>query len=320
MEKISVHDIKGFKFGHAQNLKAATGCTVIICEEGAACGMDSRGGSPVTRDTLALGQLFNRKLTYAVTLAGGSSFGLEASGGVASFLEKRGVGRDVGVTRVPNVCGAILFDLKCGRADVRPDFAMGWAAAENSYSGEKLKSGNFGAGTGATVGKALGGRFAMKGGVGSAAYRVGELMAGAVVAVNCVGDIIENGKIIAGARGDGGFADSEKVLLREYDLHLDFGQSKTPDDNTVIGCVVTNARMDKAGAARVAAHGQNGVTLAVRPPHLLFDGDTMFAMSFGEVKATLDSACILAGIAVRDAIIDAVKSAKSAYGYLGTSF
>jgi L-aminopeptidase/D-esterase-like protein len=236
------------------------------------------------------------------------------------FLEERGIGRDVGVTRVPNVCAAILFDLKSSDYRIRPDAAMGYAACENALRGEIFHSGNFGAGTGATVGKARGIEFAMKGGIGAAAFRYGDLEAGAIAAVNCVGDVTSNGAIIAGSLADDrrSFADSEKIILEEYregkDVFsgaADSNANGKADGNTVLGCIITNARFDKAGAARLAAQGQNGIARVIRPTHSIFDGDTVFALCTGRVGTTADAAGILCAAAMEAAILDAVRSAQS---------
>jgi len=191
MKEISINEIHGFRIGHAQNLQAATGCTVINYDSGAVCGVDVRGGSPGTRDTDALNPINNRERVHAVFLSGGSSFGLDAAGGVMKFLEEREIGRDVAVTVVPNVCAAILFDLNCGSSCIRPDIDMGYAACENAFSGMKFQSGNYGAGTGATIGTIGGLNNAMKGGIGSFAFHHDNLCVGAIVAVNCVGDIYD---------------------------------------------------------------------------------------------------------------------------------
>ncbi|MDR3170218.1 MAG: P1 family peptidase [Treponema sp.] len=326
IEKISIHDVFGFRIGQAQNLDAATGCTVIISENGAVCGVDVRGGSPGTRDTDALNPIANRKQVHAVLFAGGSAFGLDAAGGVMRFLEERGIGRDVSVTCVPNVCAAVLFDLKCGDHQVRPDEQMGYAASENAFAGKPFQSGNCGAGTGATLGKTRGMAYAMKGGIGCAALRYGDLVVAAVVAVNCVGDVVEQGKIIAGMRDNDGitFADSECIILEAYQHDKDFFSGKAVDrgtaieagdGNTVLACIITNAKLDKAGATRLAAQGQNGIARCIRPAHSVFDGDTVFALCSGIVPATSDAVGILGSRAVEDAIIDAVKSARSLYGY-----
>jgi L-aminopeptidase/D-esterase-like protein len=317
MEKISLHEIEGFRIGQEQNTDAATGCTVIICEAGAVCGVDVRGGSPGTRDTDALNPLANRKHVHAVLLSGGSSFGLDAAGGVTRFLEEKGIGRDAGITRIPNVCAAILFDLKCGDYRIRPGADMGYAACRNAFLSRPFRSGNFGAGTGATVGKARGPRYAMKGGIGAAAFRYGELRVGAVAAVNCVGDVTQDGKIIAGTRGDEGtgFLGSEAVILQEYREGRDFFSGSADDGNTVLACIITNARFDKAGAARLAAQGQNAIARVIRPAHSVFDGDTVFAMCRGETETSADAAGILGCAAVEAAIIDAVRSARTLGGY-----
>lgn len=215
MEKASLDSLPEFLIGQAQDQHAMTGCTAIIAPQGAVCGIDIRGGSPGTRDTAALNPLCNRKTVHAVLLSGGSSFGLDAAGGLMQLLEEKRIGRDVGVTVVPNICSAILFDLKCGSAKIRPDSLMGRRAGENAFSRCPFQSGNYGAGTGATIGKTNGLENAMKGGIGMSVFLHGDIKVGAIFAVNCVGDIVENGKIIAGARkaDQTGFADSEKMIL-----------------------------------------------------------------------------------------------------------
>ncbi|MDR3207157.1 MAG: P1 family peptidase [Oscillospiraceae bacterium] len=299
---MKLSDIPGFRVGQAQDRAAMTGCTVVLCEAGAVCGVDVRGGSPVTRDTDALHPVMNRKATHAVLLSGGSSFGLDAAGGVTRFLEARGIGRNVGVTVVPNVAAAVLFDLQRGRWDVRPDAEMGWAACENAFSGAPFARGLSGAGTGCAVGKSRGMAFAMDGGVGSAVFCHGELTVGAVAAVNCVGDVVKNGRIVAGALADdGSFADSEQILLAEYQLGKDFFA-----DNTVLACVITNARLNKSQAAKLAQCGQNGIARCVRPAHSVYDGDTVFALCSGAAETSLDAVCILAARAVEAAVLDAV--------------
>ena len=318
MEAIRIEDIPGFSVGQAQNAEAGTGCTVILCPQGAVCGVDVRGGSPSTRDTDALDPRCNREVVHAVLLTGGSAFGLDAAGGVMKRLEEERIGRDVMVTVVPNVCGAVLFDLKCGHASIRPDASMGYAACEAALAGQLFQSGCFGAGTGATLGKTLGIERAMKGGVGAVALRQGELMVGAVVAVNCVGDVWENGRILAGCRGEDGItlADGEQALLDRYRRQKDvFSGRFAGEDHTVIGCIVTNAALNKAQAGKLAAVGHNGLARVIRPAHTTFDGDTLFAMSCGAVKADPDAVGILAVRAVEEAILRGVKSAVSLHGF-----
>lgn len=313
MERINITDIPGIKIGHEQDREAATGCTVVLCEKGAVAGVDVRGGSPGTRETDALDPVNNRKEIHAVLLAGGSAFGLDAAGGVMRYLEERHIGRDVGVTCVPNVCGAILFDLKCGNAMVRPDAEMGYRACMNAGA-VPLAEGSVGAGTGCTVGKILGQAYAMKGGIGACAFRQGGLLAGAIVAVNCVGDIYdrESGRIIAGVLRKGSRlpGDTEDIILSNYTDMTDFFSG-----NTVIGCVVTNAKLDKARAKKLASISQNGIARAVRPAHSIFDGDTVFTMCTGETEANFDAIGILSAQAVEQAILRAVKCAEPICGY-----
>ena len=313
MENISITDIAGIKIGHAQDLAAATGCTVIICEKGAVAGVDVRGGSPGTRETDALDPVNNRKETHAVLLSGGSSFGLDAAGGVMRFLEERGIGRSVGVTNVPNVSGAILFDLKCGDYKIRPDAEMGYKACL-SAGPLPLAEGNVGAGTGATVGKILGLDHAMKGGIGTCAFQQGELKVGAIFAVNCVGDVFDSskGKFIAGVldketRKIGG---SENIIISKYNEITDLFSG-----NTVIGCVVTNAKLDKSQANKLASVSQNGIARAVRPAHSIYDGDTVFTLGTGEVEAHFDAVGVMAARATELAIINAVMKAESLFGF-----
>lgn len=319
MLRAEITDISGIEIGHAQNTEAATGCTVILCKEGAMAGVDVRGGSPGTRETDALDPVNLRTSVHAVLLAGGSAFGLDAAAGVMQFLEERQVGRDVGVTKVPIVCGAILFDLRCGDFRVRPDKEMGYEACANANSANAPGSaasaqGNVGAGTGAVVGKIRGYEYAMKGGLGTACFREGELLVGAVMAVNCVGDIFdsESGKIIAGLlTGDKtSCAGTEEYMLADYQDKTDFFSG-----NTVIGVVVTNARLTKAEAKKLASVSHNGIARAVRPAHSVFDGDTIFSMATGTVRANIDVVGILAARAVEEAIISAVKNAETLAGF-----
>ena len=313
MEKASLDSLPEFLIGQAQDQHAMTGCTAIIAPQGAVCGIDIRGGSPGTRDTAALNPLCNRKTVHAVLLSGGSSFGLDAAGGLMQLLEEKRIGRDVGVTVVPNICSAILFDLKCGSAKIRPDSLMGRRAGENAFSRCPFQSGNYGAGTGATIGKTNGLENAMKGGIGMSVFIYGELKVGAIFAVNCVGDIVENGKIIAGARkaDQTGFADSEKMILNSYATEKDFFSG-----NTVIGCLITNARLSKAEASRLAGRGQDAIAKTVHPAHSIYDGDTVFALCSGQTETSIDAVGILAEYAASAAIVDAVKSARSYKHYL----
>jgi len=316
MLRAEVTDIPGIEIGHAQNLEAATGCTVVLCKAGAMAGVDVRGGSPGTRETDALDPVNLRTSVHAVLLAGGSAFGLDAAAGVMQYLEEKQIGRDVGVTKVPIVCGAILFDLCCGDFRVRPDKKMGYEACANACAGARTPTpqGNVGAGTGAVVGKIHGYDYAMKGGLGTACFREGELLVGAVMAVNCVGDVYdcESGKIIAGllsedkAQCEG----TEEYMLADYQDKTDFFSG-----NTVIGVVVTNAKLTKAEAKKLASVSHNGIARTIRPAHSVFDGDTIFSMATGTVEANIDVVGILAVRAVEKAIISAIKSAETLAGF-----
>jgi L-aminopeptidase/D-esterase len=314
MEQIVINQLNEFLIGQAQDEIAMTGCTVIIAPEGAVCGVDVRGGSPVTRDTDALSPLCNRKEVHAVILSGGSSFGLDAANGLMNLLEEKQIGRSVGVTVVPNVCSAVLFDLKCGSSKVRPDSIMGRLAGVNAFSGQQFLSGNYGAGTGSTIGTYLGVKNAMKGGIGAAAFKHDDLIVGAVFAVNSVGDVVENGKIIAGARKEDGinFADSEQIILNDYQSTTDFFSG----GNTVIGCIITNAKLSKAEASKISAQGQNAIARSISPSHTIYDGDTVFTMASGKVNATLDAIGILAVHATQQAIFEGIKSARTYGDYL----
>ena len=317
MKTIGIENLTDFIVGQAEDERAMTGCTAIIAPHGATCGVDVRGGSPVTRDTDALDPRCNRKEVHAVMLAGGSSYGLDAATGLMEYLEEKGIGRSVGVTVVPNVCSAILFDLKCGDYKVRPTAIMGRNAGENAFAQMKFQSGNHGAGTGATIGTYLGASNAMKGGIGAAAFQYDSLMVGAIFAVNCVGDIIEHGKIIAGAReqSKNTFANSENVILNDYQNTADFFSG----GNTVIGCIITNAKLTKAEASKTSSQGQNAIARTIYPSHTTYDGDTVFTMASGKVKATMDAIGIMAAKATQSAIYDAIKSATTFGDYLSYS-
>ena len=316
MEQIAVHEIPGFRFGQVENIEGGTGCTVILCPDGAVTGVDVRGGSPGTRDTDALDPVCNREVVHSVVLTGGSAFGLDAAGGVMRRLEEAGIGRDVSVTVVPNVCSAVLFDLKFGDPKIRPDVAMGYAACEEALKGLPFLEGNHGAGTGCLVGKVCGPDYGVKGGIGACAYRQGDLMVGAVVACNAMGNVMENGRVLAGARNpeNTGFVDAETWMVENRLEQWDVFSGKFVGQNTVIGCVVTNAALHKGQANKLAAVAQNGVARAVRPANATFDGDTMFAMCSGQVSVDPDVVGILAARAVEQAIIRSVRAAESLHG------
>jgi len=312
MEIVKFTDIPGIKVGNAEDLKGMTGCTVIICEEGACAGVDVRGGAPGTRETDLLNPVNLVDKVHAVFLSGGSSFGLDAASGIMEYLEGKGIGFDVGVTKVPIVCGAVLFDLSFGDYRARPDKKMGYEACENANT-FKCNEGSIGAGCGATVGKIRGMKYAMKGGLGSIAYKANDLVVGAIVAVNCLGDVIDpkSGKIIAGALNNDGetFIDTENTMISQLD-----NKKNLFSGNTTIGVVATNALLNKASATKIASMAQDGYGRAIRPSHSMVDGDTIFALSTGKVEADINVVGLLAAKAVETAVLRAVKMADPLLG------
>lgn len=312
MKEIKIIDIEGIKVGHEQDLEAATGCSVIICEEGATAGVDVRGGAPGTRETDLLNPVNLVEKIHAVVLAGGSAFGLDAATGVMQYLEENGIGFDVQVTKVPIVCSAVLFDLAIGNHKVRPDKNMGYKACVNATN-KQCPEGNVGAGTGATVGKLMGMDRAMKGGIGVYGLQVGELKVAALVAVNCLGDVVDpgNGKILAGTLKEDGktLANTEELMIKQYNKKKNFFS-----ENTTIGVVVTNGKLNKSQANKLASMAHDGYGRTIRPAHSMFDGDTIFALATGKVEANINVIGLLSARVVEQAVVRAVKKVKSLCG------
>ncbi|MBP1714231.1 MAG: peptidase DmpA, partial [Deltaproteobacteria bacterium] len=209
----AITDVPGFRVGHAQDPRAATGCTVILCPPATVGGVDIRGSAAGTRQIDSLQPFHFVDEVHAVLLSGGSAFGLDAAGGVMQYLEERSIGYQTSAGRVPIVPTAIIYDLGLGDGKIRPDRKMGYQACENAQSGP-VAEGSVGAGTGASVGKLYSIRFATKGGVGTAAvFSAGGVIVGALVVVNAFGDVVDprDQRILAGARdpqNPGRFADS----------------------------------------------------------------------------------------------------------------
>ena len=322
----SIIDIPGIEVGHATDLDALTGCTVVLCRKGATGGVDVRGGAPGTRETDLLNPLNLVEKVHAIVLAGGSAFGLDAASGVMRYLEEQGIGFDTGAAKVPIVPSAILYDLALGSAKIRPDAAMGYRAAE-SASAESCPEGNVGAGTGATVGKIFGMKSAMKSGLGSSCVDAGGgVLVGALVAVNAFGDVVDpqNGGILAGARstqlgplhlGAQGYFANMLETMRTFTGRTVMGFATK--SNTVIGVVATNAHLEKAGAAKVAQMAHDGLARVIRPAHTLLDGDTIFALSAGNKNADVTTVGAFAAEAMAEAILRAVQAAESAGGLPG---
>ncbi|WP_187374482.1 MULTISPECIES: P1 family peptidase [Gracilibacillus] len=314
VKRLSYAGLVDFKIGHATNEQALTGCTTVICPEGAVAGVDVRGGAPGTRETDLLQPTNTVEQVHAVFLAGGSAFGLEAGSGIMRFLEEKQIGMDTGAAKVPIVPGAILFDLGVGDARIRPDQALGYQAALNAWENSfEVSGGNVGAGTGATVGKLLGEDYLMKSGIGYAGLQVGEVQLAAVVAVNAIGDIFDPATHTQIA----GLYDREKKqLLNTNDcLTAQFEQDGTVANrdnsgkNTTIGVVMTNAKLTKSQTNKIAQLAHNGIARTIQPAHTAMDGDTLFAMSSSRVDAPVDLVGMLATRVVESAIVHAVKEA-----------
>ena len=308
-------DIAGIRVGHVSDFDGVTGCTAILCEAGAEGGVDIRGSASGTAETPTLSPLHVDPVAHGILLAGGSAFGLEAAAGVRRYLESRGAGVTTAYGKVPIVPAAILYDLGIGKAHVRPDLGMGEAAAAAATT-EAVAEGSVGAGTGATVGKMFGMGRAMKSGMGS--YTVvlpGGVMVAALVGVNAFGDIRDpgSGKIVAGARtapGSREFADTEaQMKLR-----------KPPElvhQNTTLGVVATNARLDKVAATKLAQLASLGMARTIYPVNTMFDGDTVFALSMGDRAGDINVLGSAAAEAMAQAILRAVKLAKTLGGVPG---
>ena len=439
---INVSDIEGFKLGNAEDLKAGTGCTVIISEEGALAGVDVRGGAPATRETDLLKSENTVQKINAVVITGGSAFGLESASGVMNYLDEKNIGLKASGINVPIVCSASLFDLNVGSKFVRPDIEMGKKAVENAYMNE-FKSGNFGAGTGTTVGKIYGIERSMKTGLGTFACQIDNLQIGAITAVNAVGDIYDdNNKIIAGPLSEdkteilstimahkerilginnnsnanidisenghleksflendipekdiskNDFSESEnleKNTLENYNLEKEnlgkenleinsiendnnddesedikasnildkkisdeilriegrngegilpipdnnkpneikilegdslFGDEDDMIFNTTISCLITNAKLTKVQANKLASILHDAYARAIKPVHSSLDGDTIFVMTTGKVEADFDSLAALSTDILQYAIINSARNAEPAYGLKSAS-
>ena len=316
MKKIDIREIKGFKIGNAQDEKGATGVTAIIAEHGATAGVDVRGGGPATRETDLLKPENMVQEINAVVLSGGSAYGLEASCGVMEFLEEKGLGFDVGIGIVPIVCGASLFDLVVGDAKVRPDKEMGRKAAENAFSGD-FDRGNYGAGTGASVGKYRGPERMMKGGLGACAVEAGLLQVGAISAVNALGDVFgQKGNQLAGLLSEDKMSMISTSEAVKDDIARMFDVFK---GNTTISCIITNGKLTKAQCTKLASIAHDGYARAIQPVHTTADGDTIFVMATGEVDVNFDALAVIATEQIAAAIEDAVLQAEPAYGLKSAS-
>jgi len=313
MKQIDIREIRDFKIGNAQSLEGATGCTAIICEKGAAAGVDVRGGSPATRETDLLDPVNTVQQIQCVMLSGGSAFGLEACDGAMQYLGEHDIGFQTGFGTVPIVCGASLFDIFMGDPAIRPDKAMGYEACRAAFDGEEVREGNAGAGTGATVGKLRGVQGIMKSGLGVYAAQLGEVQCAAVVSVNALGDIVdfEDRKILAGLLNDEKteFVDSVQEIYKRIETPTDIWSG-----NTTIGCIITNAKLTKTQCNKLASIAHNAYAQTIRPVHTTADGDTIFVMASGEVPADPDALGALAVEVMAHAVNHAATKAESLCG------
>ena len=314
MREISITELDPIQIGQTEDRKGGTGCTVFLCPKGMRAGLEVRGGGPASRESQLLNPLMAAREIHAIVLAGGSAFGLGAAGGVMEYLESQGIGFDVGVTKVPLVVQSDLFDLTVGDPLVRPDAAMGYAAAKQAMEAPNYRDGNYGAGCGATVGKLAGMETAMKTGIGSYAVQIGELRIGAVVALNALGDVFnwKTGRQIAG------LLTQDKRALRSTS-ELMKGSIRAVEnrfiENTTLGVVLTNAMFEKAALCKIAGMAHDGYARSIRPVHTSFDGDSIYAVSAGAVRADQEVVGMLAAEVISEAITRAVQSAESAYGF-----
>jgi L-aminopeptidase/D-esterase-like protein len=308
-------DVTGLKVGHFTDSRRPTGCTVVLAEAGAVCGVDVRGGAPGTRETDLLDPVNTVQQVHALVLSGGSAFGLESATGVVRYLEENGIGFPVGVGKVPIVPAAVLIDLRLGDWKIRPDANAGYAAARSASSGP-VAEGCVGAGAGATVGKLFGLERAMKAGIGTASVRLPNgVVVAALVAVNAVGDVVDptTGRPLAGLRTEDGRG------LRSTLEALLAGEKPgrpLPGESTSIGVVATNVALDKAEATKVAQMAHDGLAHAIRPVHTPWDGDTLFAVSTGALaldERTLVVGALAAEVVAR-AVVRAVLSARGLPG------
>ncbi len=314
----SITDVEGIWVGHDTDTEAATGCTVIIAEGGAVGGVDVRGGAASTRGTDMLNPLNLVERVNAVLLTGGSAFGLDAGGGVMEWLEARGVGFDVGVTKVPIVSAAVVFDLSIGNAFARPNRESGIRACE-AAAPTATRQGNVGAGTGATVGKLLGMPSAMKGGLGMASLTLPDgVVVGALVVVNAFGDVRDwrTGELLAGVRDpQTGRLVNMVEQMKQGVLRRSFAPpTNVWGTNTTLGVVATNAALNKAQATKVAQMAHDGLARSIAPVHTMYDGDVIFALSRGDKSCDLNLIGVVAAEIVAEAVNNAVKHAETLHG------
>ena len=311
--EIKITDIEPLMIGQAENKEAATGCTVLICEDGMRAGLDVRGGGPASRESQLLNPLMSAQIVHAIVLSGGSAYGLGTANGVMTYLEEQGIGYDTGYALVPLVAQSDIYDLSVGDPSVRPDPDMGYEAAKKALEAPNYQDGNFGAGCGASVGKIAGMDYAMKTGIGSYAVQIGDLKIGAIVVLNALGDVYDwrTGEQIAG------FLTEDKTSLRstmeQMSSSIEAKDNKFTG-NTTLAVVVTNANFNKSQLCKIAGMAHDGYARSINPVHTSADGDSIYAVSVGDVVADQDLVGALGAEVVSEAIVRAVYNSEGAYG------
>ena len=310
--EIKITDIEPLMIGQAENKEAATGCTVLICEDGMRAGLDVRGGGPASRESQLLNPLMSAQIVHAIVLSGGSAYGLGTANGVMTYLEEQGIGYDTGYALVPLVAQSDIYDLSVGDPSVRPDPDMGYEAAKKALEAPNYQDGNFGAGCGASVGKIAGMDYAMKTGIGSYAVQIGDLKIGAIVVLNALGDVYDwrTGEQIAG------FLTEDKTSLRSTmeQMSSSIEAKDKFTGNTTLAVVVTNANFNKSQLCKIAGMAHDGYARSINPVHTSADGDSIYAVSVGDVVADQDLVGALGAEVVSEAIIRAVYNSEGAYG------
>ncbi len=313
-QEIAITSFEEIGIGQVENEEKATGCTVFVSRTGMRAGLDVRGGGPASRESQLLNPLMAASSIHAIVLAGGSAFGLGTANGVMQYLEEKNIGYDVGVTKVPLVVQSDIFDLTVGDPFVRPDAAMGYEAAKCALEAPNYRDGNYGAGCGATVGKIAGMNTCMKTGIGSYAIQLGRLKVGAVVVLNALGDVYDwrTGRQVAGLLTD------DRTELRSTLAYMQKNYAVVDNrftGNTTLAVVMTNARFDKARLCKIAGMAHDGYARSICPVHTSADGDSIYAVSVGEIEADQDLVGTLAAEVVSGAILRAVECSTGAYGY-----
>ena len=286
-----ITDVDGIRVGHHTDPGAGTGCSVVLCEDGAVGGVSVMGAFPGSREIAMLGPTSVDSVVHAILLTGGSVFGLDAASGILRYLEGRRKGYRVGSFYVPRVPGAVIFDLVFINHRVRPTADDGFAACESALdraSGE----GTIGAGTGATVGKLGEPKQAIKGGFGTASVDLGDgVVVAAAVVTNSIGGIYDpaDGRVLAGPRSRAQTGEETIIDSLRHIVSADYSPPKwASGTNTTIGVIATNARLTTGDANRLATVGHDGIALAVRPAHMQYDGDTLFAIGTGSTNTPVD--------------------------------